>query len=80
MENSVTLFLIWVSEREYEKVLPPFKIPRLPLVHLLKIRVWMKEKIYKIFLLLPKHYGIKTYGQMKLHFQAFLTSVLEEYK
>jgi len=43
VQNSVTLFLIWVGAREDEKVLPPFKIARLPLVHLLKIRVWMKE-------------------------------------
>jgi len=75
MENIVTLFLIWVGAREDEKVLPSFKIPRLPLVHLLKIGVWMKEK--RMFLLLPKHYGMKTCGRTKVHFQAFLTSVLD---
>jgi hypothetical protein len=78
--NSVTLFLIWVGAGEDEKVLQPFRIPRLPLVHLLKIRVWMKEKKHIMFLLLPKHYDMKTCGKMKVHFQAFLTSVLDEYK
>jgi hypothetical protein len=76
----VTLFLICVGAREDEKMLPPFKIPRISLVHLLKIRVWIKEKKHKIFLLSPKHYGMKTCGTMKVHFQAFLTSVLDEHK
>lgn len=76
MENSVTLFLIWVGAGE-EKLLPPFKIPRL---HLLKTRVWLKKKNNKIFLLLPKHYGMKTCGRIKVHFQAFLISVLDESK
>ena len=76
----MTQFLIWVGTKEDEKVFPPFKIPRLPLVHLLKIRVWMKEKNIKCFLLLPKHYGMKSRGRMKLHFQTFLNSVLDEYE
>lgn len=78
VKNSVTLFLIWGGgSEEDEKVLPPFKIPRLPLVHLFKDTSLDERKKHKMFLLLPKHYGMKTCGRTKVHFQAFLTSVLD---